>query len=189
MIEQILSYRAPFFSIVTTISYVFLPVKSLHATVVTVCISRGSTVSQLLPWPCCWNTPHTASLCWRLLVSLHKHSASPNECQWVHFFFYMGKFNDRALLHTHFLVRHHSVRLPLCCHLSHGNKMKCNIDGKVQPFTAIPPTSASDVMGQHDKIGGITFRAALVYYYLAESRQSCLYCKVYSFWYTWEILQ
>ena len=27
---------------------------------------------------------------------------------------------------------------------------------------AIPPTSASDVMGQHNKIGGITFRAAVV---------------------------
>ena len=29
--------------------------------------------------------------------------------------------------------------------------------------TATPPTSASNVMGQHNKIGGITFRAALVY--------------------------
>ena len=29
-------------------------------------------------------------------------------------------------------------------------------------FTAIPPTSTSDVMGQHHKIGGITFRIACV---------------------------
>ena len=29
--------------------------------------------------------------------------------------------------------------------------------------TAIPPTSTSDVMGQHNKTGGITFRATLVY--------------------------
>jgi len=29
--------------------------------------------------------------------------------------------------------------------------------------TAIPPTSASDVIGQHHKIRGITFRAALVF--------------------------
>jgi len=28
--------------------------------------------------------------------------------------------------------------------------------------TAIPPTPASDVMHQHNKIGGITFGAALV---------------------------
>ena len=31
--------------------------------------------------------------------------------------------------------------------------------------SAMPPTSASDVMGQHSKIGGITFRAAFVYVY------------------------
>ena len=29
-------------------------------------------------------------------------------------------------------------------------------------FTAIPPTSASDVVGQHNKVGGITFGAVLV---------------------------
>jgi len=29
-------------------------------------------------------------------------------------------------------------------------------------FTAIPPTSAFDVAGQHNKIEDITFRAALV---------------------------
>ena len=31
--------------------------------------------------------------------------------------------------------------------------------------TAIPPTLTSDVMGQHNKIGGITFRAALIQIY------------------------
>jgi len=29
-------------------------------------------------------------------------------------------------------------------------------------FAAVPPTAASDVMGQHHKMGGITFRAALI---------------------------
>jgi len=29
--------------------------------------------------------------------------------------------------------------------------------------TALPPTSACDVMGQHNKIGGFTLEAALVY--------------------------
>jgi len=29
--------------------------------------------------------------------------------------------------------------------------------------TALPPTSTSDVVGQHNKIGGITFGAALVH--------------------------
>jgi len=31
-------------------------------------------------------------------------------------------------------------------------------------FTAVPPTSTSDVMDQHNKMGGITFGAALVKY-------------------------
>ena len=30
--------------------------------------------------------------------------------------------------------------------------------------TAIPPTSASDVMDKNNKIGGMTFRAALIFY-------------------------
>ena len=38
-------------------------------------------------------------------------------------FFHMEEFNYTPLLHTHFHVRHHFVRLPLCCHLSHGNKI------------------------------------------------------------------
>jgi len=29
--------------------------------------------------------------------------------------------------------------------------------------TAVPPTSASNVMGQNNKIGGITFRESLVF--------------------------
>ena len=28
--------------------------------------------------------------------------------------------------------------------------------------TAIPPTSASDIVGQHYKVGDVTFRAALI---------------------------
>jgi len=30
--------------------------------------------------------------------------------------------------------------------------------------TAIPPTPTSDILGQHNKIGGITFGAALIKY-------------------------
>lgn len=35
---------------------------------------------------------------------------------------------------------------------------------------AIPPPSASDVMGQHNKIGGIIFRATLVFIYIERER-------------------
>ena len=35
--------------------------------------------------------------------------------------------------------------------------------GEGSTSAAIPPTSASDSVGQHNKIGGITFRAALIH--------------------------
>ena len=37
-------------------------------------------------------------------------------------FFLMEEFNYTPSLRTHFHVRRHFVRLPLCCHLSHGNR-------------------------------------------------------------------
>jgi len=38
------------------------------------------------------------------------------------------------LLHVHFHIRHQFFKLPLCCHLSYGNKMKWNIDRKLHPL-------------------------------------------------------
>jgi hypothetical protein len=38
-------------------------------------------------------------------------------------FFRMEESNYTPSLHTHFHVRRHFVRLSLCCHLSHGNKI------------------------------------------------------------------
>jgi len=69
----------------------------------------------------------------------------------------MAKFSDTPLLHARF-----HVRLPLCCPLSHSNKMQSNIGGKVQPLLSLPPTSTSDTVAQQNKIGGITFVAFLV---------------------------
>ena len=73
-------------------------------------------------------------------------------------FFPMEEFSDILLLHTHFYVRCHFVRL--CCHLSHGNKIEWSIwwEGSASTATA----STSDLVGQHNKIGGVTSRAALV---------------------------
>ena len=50
------------------------------------------------------------------------------------FFFHMEQVNCTCLFHTHFHVRHHSVRLPFFFHLSHNNKMEWNTGGKVQPL-------------------------------------------------------
>jgi len=38
-------------------------------------------------------------------------------------FFCTEKFSETPLLHLQFHVRHRFARLPLYCHLSHGNKM------------------------------------------------------------------
>ena len=49
-----------------------------------------------------------------------------NKYQWMLMgtvFFCMEKFSDTPLLHTQFHVRCHAVRLPLCCHLSHGDNV------------------------------------------------------------------
>ena len=102
-------------------------------------------------------------------MGLHNHSASIDECQWVPFFC-MEEFSDTALLHTHFHIRHHFVRLLLCCHLLQQNATSVicwqqNVteywcEGSIS--TAIPPTSASDTVGQHNKMGGITSRSAFI---------------------------
>ncbi len=54
--------------------------------------------------------------CW---VSINNQQASMNVS--VYHFFHTEEFSDTPLLHLHFHVRCHFVRLPLCCHLSHGN--------------------------------------------------------------------
>ena len=49
-------------------------------------------------------------------------------------FFFMEEFSDMPLLQTHFSVRSCCVRLPLCCHLSHGNNTQWKIGERIQPL-------------------------------------------------------
>ena len=76
-------------------------------------------------------------------------------------FFCVEDFSDTPLLHTHFTVGSHFVRLPLCYHLLHGNNVMEYLQ-EDSASTVILPTSAPDVMGQHNKTGGITFGAGLI---------------------------
>ena len=98
LIEQILSYRTQFFSIVTTISYTFSSVmnKSLHAM-----LKKSAWLSRI------WivfhfvvttaethhSPPHCAHI--HFLVSKNLFSASVSESQWVPFFC-MDKFHTFA---------------------------------------------------------------------------------------------
>jgi len=62
----------------------------------------------------------------------------------------MVEINHTPLLHKHFHVS--------CCFVRDGMLVgRFNLPG-----TAIPPTFTADIVGQHNKIGGITFGATLV---------------------------
>jgi len=102
--------------------------------------------------------PHYAHIHCLVSINVQQASVDVSECHSFH----MEEFSDTPLLHMHFHVRCHSVRLPLCCHLSRGNKMEYWLEGSTS--TAIPPASASSVTGQHNKTRGITFGAPLVHY-------------------------
>jgi len=74
----------------------------------------------------------------------------------------MEEFSDTLLLHIHIHVRLHSVRLSLRCHPLHGNEaVERQWEGSTS--TATSPTSASDIVGQHHKIGSITLRVDLIF--------------------------
>ena len=103
-------------TILSTISCVSSPAmnKSLYPALMKTCTSKGNPLSLLPP------LEHTtrSSLCSHPLSGLQKHSASINGCC----FFHMEEFGSTPLLHMHFHVRSHSVRVPLSYHLPHGNK-------------------------------------------------------------------
>jgi len=114
LIEQILSYKILFFSVVYTISYAFFashaqepachPCKNLHGH------PEHGWFFMLLS-PLLKLTTHHLSLHFQLMNVSGSH------------FFHMEKFSSTPLLHLHFRVRCHFVRLPLCCPLLNGNKM------------------------------------------------------------------
>ena len=70
-----------------------------------ICTGGGDPLSSLLK--------HTISLCSHLLVG-HQVSVNVSVCH----LFLVEELSVTLLLHAHF-----HVRLPLCCHLSHGNGM------------------------------------------------------------------
>ena len=62
---------------------------------------------HITSWSHCWNSSPIVQH-WRV--------------QWVPFFFHMEEFSFTPLLHMHFYVRWHFVRLTLYCHQLHDNK-------------------------------------------------------------------
>lgn len=64
--------------------------------------------------------------------------------------FHTEELNSIPLLHPHFQVICHYVRVPLCCYLSRSNSTVYWQEGSNS--TAIPPISTSDIMNQCHQI-------------------------------------
>ena len=121
---------------------------------------RWPTVSQLLWWHHCWNVPPTTSLCSHSQFGFHKHSASVSECQWVPFFAPgVIQFHTFASCTLSCQTPFSQAASLLPSVPQQQNWMWYCREGSISP--TMPPTYSSDVMGQHSKIGGITFGTAL----------------------------
>lgn len=139
LIQQIFRYKTLFFNTVITISW-FVSMNWLRCSsfydVITEygCAEYGNmaclftsllpTAEMHLPRPHCANSHCSASR------NVQQVLMNANGCHFV----CREEFNSTFLLHIYFHVRHRPVRLPLCCHLLHGNKTQQNIGQKVQPL-------------------------------------------------------
>ena len=153
-----------FFNTVITISNTFSPVidKSLHGTLVKICmvVWNMSFISHC----CChyWNIPVTTSLCSHPLLGLQKCAASVDVCQWTTFFPHGGNqlhtFSS-SVLPCQMLFCQTAPLLPPIA--QQQNVMEYWQEGS--GCSAILPTSAVSDMGQYDKIEGTTFGVALLF--------------------------
>ena len=112
-ITLLLSYRMLFSSTVTTSSCAFSSAmnRSLHVPLVKICTGGGDQLSLLLLLQC--TTHCLTSTLWAPSVF--------SKCSWMStgaIFPHMEEFSDTPLLYIHQVVR-----LFLCCHPSHSNKV------------------------------------------------------------------
>ena len=133
--------------------------KSLQVTLIKMCTSRSDSLFHS-----CYdviisheNVAHAVhlSLYYHALFGLHKHAKSINECQWMSFFpqggIYFHTVASSAL----------PCQMPFCqtapllpSVTQQQNVLEYWQEGSTS--TAVRPTSASDTVGQCNKIGGIT---------------------------------
>ena len=122
-----------------------------------ICTREGDPLS-LSTAETCHPPPHCGHI--HCLVSISVQQALLN-VSGGHFF-HKEEFSDTLFLHTHFHVRHHFVRLPLCPPVAQQQNVM-EYWWKCSASTSIPPTSISDIVGQHNKIRGIIFRVPLIF--------------------------
>ena len=136
--------------------------KSLHATLMKSC-TAVQNIACLSQHSChCWNTLFTTSLCLYPLSGLRKIFSKCWRMSVGAIFLHKGiQFYVMALytLPCQMLFCQTAPLLPYV--LQQQNVMEYCWEGSTS--TAITPTSASDIVGQYDKVGGITFGAALIF--------------------------
>ena len=159
MIEQILSYKALFFNIATIVSCTFSPAMSwsLLAVLVEICTCRGDLLSLS---PLLKSTihppPHCAHVHWVVSINVQQTLMNVSSCH-----FFPTWRNSLPPLYS-ICTSMSDTLLSDCpsaaiCHIAttwHGNWWEGSTP------TAIPPTSVSDTVGQHNKAGGVTLAVA-----------------------------
>ena len=171
MIEHILSCRTLVFNTAITTRNTFLPVinKNLHASLVNSCTSR-SDLQLLLPLLKCTTHHHTMLASCLVSINIQQVSMNVSGC---HFFPHRGlqfhTFASSTLL----------CQIPFCQTAPllpsvtwQQNETEYCWEGSAS--TATSPISTSDVVSQHNKIGGITSGAVLVYSKSAHLPAACI---------------
>jgi len=163
MIEQILSYKTLFFNIIATISCAFSPVMSekLYAILVKNNNKNENLYQQWWPAVATAETSYSLPQCANILcyVTMNIQQASVNVSGY-HFIPYIG-------IHWHTFASYTlPCQMPFCqtALLLPSVAWQQNLteywwEGSTS--AAIPPISAFDITGQHNK-GGIMFRLALI---------------------------
>ena len=126
-------------------------------------LSKQSTSAEVTHCHCrhYWNAPPTTSLRSHPLFALHKHSARIHKCWWVLLFLHAGISSHTLSSYTVPCQMPFCQIAPLLPSVAwQQNVMVYWWEGSTS--TAVTPTSASGIVGQRNKIGGIIFRAALI---------------------------
>ena len=157
------SYKMLFFNIVTTISCAFSPAtnNSLHAALVEIHVAAQNVAGLSRHHHHCWNAPPITFLCTHPLFDLHKHSASVSECQWVPFFPCGGIWWHTVASYTLPCQLPFFQTAPLLPSVTQQQN-RTEYGWEDPSSTAISPTSASDVVNQHNETWGVTFGAVLI---------------------------
>ena len=139
------------FKVVTAVSYAFSPVtnKNLHGMLIKICTRGGDPLSPLLKC-----TTHQRWIHQRSASTDGRQCAPPFSHRWIQW--------HTPASHTplHQIL---CLTAAICRTATNFNGI---LEGTLNFYTAIPPPCTYDMVGQHNKIGGVTFRASFINSYI-----------------------